>query len=224
MIWVFGDSFSSRYDNDKQGSWARDYVKWEGYAPKVFGDLIATKYNTQINNLSVPACDNDTIFELIIKNAPFIKKNDIVIIGWTSIERFRLCFYGKTFVTFLPSWSDNDTNNYESVGISNSTINDVLINRSQRAHAEEFIIRYDFINWLLRDNKLIQWTPFSHGHFSFHKSYCETVNITQETNGIVDDGHFSKTGHHQLFEYFTSLIEDEVLRIKNNTVIKSYLI
>ena len=47
-LWTFGGSFTERY-TDKY-NWSRDYIKWKGYTPKVYGDIIAEKLDLDLKN------------------------------------------------------------------------------------------------------------------------------------------------------------------------------
>jgi hypothetical protein len=208
MVWIFGDSFSLPFVSEGMPHWAEDYITWKGYVPISFGELISTKVNQELTNLSVGGSDNDTIFELILINSPLIKKDDIIIIGWSSIERFRLQSNGKSFSTYIPNW-DNKINN---VDISKNTINEILVNRTGPAYLEELKNRLDFINWLFNDNVLIQWSHFKTKYVSLPIT-CNS--ITKETKGELVNGHYSELGHRQLSDYFLTLIEEG--KLKRNT-------
>jgi hypothetical protein len=219
MIWIFGDSYSAPFDSIGVGLWAEEYIKWKGYVPKTFGDNLANKLNTEVRNFALGGSDNYTIFESIIKNAPEFKKDDIIIVGWSSIVRFRLVNDSNKFDFILP----NINNSKMISDISEATMNEILVNRTNPMYFEEFKIRFDFLNWLLKDMKLIQWTAWG-GNLQTNKYVIEFskedktyVNI--ETNGLVNDTHYSELGHIELTDDFMELINNDDLRRKNNSIL-----
>lgn len=228
MIWIFGDSYSANFDNALNGPWANEYINYKGYVPKTFDIFLSEQLNHENKNLAIPGGDNDSIFEKILKNAPLIQKDDIVIIGWTHIVRFRVSISeaAKNFLSILP----NKSNQTSYIDLSQDTVDEILVNRTSAAYFEEFKIRFNFINWLFRDNILIQWTVHEgnllagnmHEILNFTKSNLN--NISQETNGIVRDLHYSEAGHKQLTDDFITLIGDNELRLKNNRIGRNKLI
>ena len=221
MIWIFGDSYSAPFDNFEMGPWSKEYIKWKGYVPKTYGDNIADKLNTEVRNFALGGSDNDTIFESIIKNAPEFKKDDIIIVGWSSIVRFRLVNDAGNLVFVLP----NMDNSKLISDVSQTTMNEILVNRSKSLYFEEFKIRFNFLNWLLKDMKFIQWTPFV-ANFLTHKYVLGFVKenktkINLETDGVINDTHYSELGHIELTNDFIKLINDDNLRRKNNSIMKS---
>jgi hypothetical protein len=220
MVWIFGDSYSSPFDNFEMGPWSKEYINWKGYVPKTFGDNIADKLNTEVRNLALGGSDNDTIFELIIKNAPEFKKDDIVIVGWSDIVRFRLVNDFNKFDFVVP----NKSNSEIISDVSETTINEILVNRTNPMYFEEFKIRFDFLNWLLKDITFIQWTAWG-GHLQTNKyvirfSKENKTSVNLETNGIINDTHYSELGHIELTDDFMKLINDDDLRYKNNSISK----
>ena len=220
MIWIFGDSYSATFDTFGIGLWAEEYIKWKGYLPKTFGDNLADKLKTEVRNFALGGSDNDTIFESIIKNAPEFKKDDIVIVGWSSIIRFRLVNDDNKFDFILP----NINNNNIISDISETTINEILVNRSKPMYFEEFKIRFDFLNWLLKDIKLIQWTPWGGNlhtqEYVIRFSKEDKTHVSIETNGVINDTHYSELGHIELTDDFIKLINDDNLRCENNSISK----
>jgi hypothetical protein len=219
MIWIFGDSYSAPFDSIGVGPWAEEYIKWKGYVPKTFGDNLADILNTEVRNFGVGGCDNYTIFESVIKNAPEFKKDDIIIIGWSSIIRFRLVNDFNKFDFVLP----NINNSKMISDISETTMNEILVNRSNPTYFEEFKIRFDFLNWLLKDMKLIQWTAWE-GNLQTNKYVIEfskedKTHVNLETNGVINDTHYSELGHIELTDDFMKLINDDDLRCKNNSIL-----
>lgn len=211
MIWIFGDSYSTSFSNPTTlNFWAKDYISWKGYIPKTFGEIISEELDTEITFLSESSVDNDTIFELICENAPLINEGDIIIIGWSSVLRFRISNDLNEWVRVMPT-------NIDKLNIlSKQTLNDVLINRSLPIYKEEYRKRRDFINWIFKNNAVIHWTPFV-DQFDFILGYIDVTTIKTETNGKINDGHYSEMGHRQLAKNFMDLIKYDNIRKFGNS-------
>lgn len=207
-IWIFGDSFSTPFDEPTLGIFAQQYIKWKGYTPKTFGDLLGEELGLDVVHLAKGGTDNDTIFESVYQSAPLIQKGDIVIIGWSFIGRFRLGNKSNGFTTIIPNFKINESIDF----ISPNTIDEILINRSFRIWVRELYNRCIFLNWLFKDMKLIQWTPFLDSTNTKLFSPTKIDMILNETNRELEDGHYSEKGHRELTEVFLELINDDRLR------------
>jgi hypothetical protein len=212
-IWIFGDSYSTPFDNKTIGHWVNPYIEWKGYVPKTFGDMIGEELGLEVMHFGRGGSDNDTIFESIYQNASLIQKEDIVIIGWSSVVRYRLGNKNRKFTTIIPYFEINEALSF----ISKSTIEEILVNRTLPAYYTELYNRVYFLNWLFRDMKLIQWTPF---HYKQNKLYGsnEISIITKETNGEVKDSHYSEEGHRELKDKFLEFLNDDRLREEINSL------
>jgi hypothetical protein len=212
-LWIFGDSFSTPFDNKTQGAWDTKYCNWKGYVPKHFGDIIANQLGVDIKHFGIGGIDNDTIFERILKQAPKISKEDIVIIGWSTIHRFRLANSTKGFTTIIPNARFKQNIPF----ISKDTIEEILVNRSLLGYEYELYDKVKFLNWLFNDMILIQWTPFSDTGIKIwsDSGFC---TITNETDGLIVDAHYSELGHKQLTNKFLEMIGDDTLRKTINSM------
>jgi len=214
-VWIFGDSFSTTFSASNVDIWQIEYIKWKGYVPKCFSDILGDELGCSLKHFAFGGICNDTIFELIYTQAPNIKKNDIVIIGWTSPYRFRLSMLEN-------KWWDIVPNSAQSYGdmkppISQRTIDEIAINRDSYTYINELHSRMNFINWLFSENKLIHWTPF---YYEKNKIYgFSGINtIYMETNNELMDGHYSELGHKFLASKFIELLNNDVLRNHMNTL------
>jgi hypothetical protein len=230
MIWIFGDSYSAEFDHKMMGPFADEYIKYKGYLPKTFGGFLSKHYDCSYKNLAIPGNNNDTIFEDVIKNAPSFQKDDIVIIGWSDIVRFRMAKNDKTreFRQILPRTGDPEKYLKD---VSRETINEILVNRMSPAYYEEFKIRFNFINWLFRDMIHIQWTVHESNMSAMYITdvlnflHSNLNTVKDDTAGKVVDLHYSEIGHRKLADNFIELINNKDLRDLNNsitTLTKSY--
>ena len=191
-VWTFGDSLTEGF---KSGDlWARTYVEWKGYIPMTYGEIVADRLGYQIINLGKGGSDNYTIFENFINNIDNIKNDDIVIIGWSDVGRFRLATKSNTWTSFVPNF-DNNLTNMENV--SNQTILEVCVNRSSNVYIDEVNTWINFMKKTVKNFKIINWSIFNNGKIDgvFVK---EIDQITNETKGEINDAHFSEKGQKQL--------------------------
>jgi hypothetical protein len=191
-VWTFGDSLTEGF---KSGDlWARTYVEWKGYIPMTYGEIVADRFGYQLINLGKGGSDNYTIFENFINNIDNIKNDDIVIIGWSDVGRFRLATKSNTWTSFVPNF-DNNLTNMENV--SNQTILEVCVNRSSNVYIDEVNTWINFIKKTIKNFKIINWSTFNNGKLD--GVFVEEIDkITNETKGEINDAHFSEKGQKQL--------------------------
>ena len=193
-LYVFGDSFSAGFSFES--NWTNPYVNWKGYTPKGFGEIISQKLNLELINLSENASDNYSILQKFCDNEKNIKKNDLVIIGWSSPLRFRLV--SKDWITILPNYDKFSTKEIDKTKISESTLIEILLNRDDIRYCNEVNSWIKLLNNL--DKNIIHWTPFDQRLDCMFLNKFET--IVTETNGKLNDWHFSENGHKQLSDLF----------------------
>jgi hypothetical protein len=207
-LWTFGDSLTEGYNIKYE--WSKSYIDWKGYTPKVHGEVISEKLNLDLRNLGLGGSDNYSIFQNFCDVSNKIKEDDIVIFGWSSPMRFRLVGNHNTWKTFIPNYTKNlsDIN-----GISINTINELLIHRDNVKFVEEVNSWITLIDNFLVNVNHVHWTIFDDRIKAHMIRGLNTIK--NETNGDVDDGHFSEEGQFQLSEKLIHL-----LSIKNkNTLI-----
>lgn len=212
-LWIFGDSFSATNNRVNIESWRRKYIKWKGYVPKVWPEYINEKLNYKLINLAISATDNYTIFDTIIDNIDKIEKDDIVVIGWTSTLRFRLIDKTNSFNTIRPSSNIKFStigSTFEFNDISINTVNEILINRNTELYEFELNKFIKIINLYLKDVKVLHWSPFQSQHSHLQIKRIKEIDmletISMETNGVVNDYHYSEDAHLVLSEKIYSIL------------------
>jgi hypothetical protein len=216
-LWIFGDSFSTPFDNKIVGQWNTEYCNWKGYIPKHFGDIIGNELGVEVKHFGKGGIGNDTIFEVVLKQAPNISKGDIVIIGWSNIGRIRLVDRDGKFKTIVPNFIDDSLKWFDN--ISKSTIEEIVVNRTHHLYKEELYTKMEFLNFFFKDMKLIQWTPFIWDGIKILR--FKTINtILNETNGELQDGHYSEQGHIEVSKKFINILNDDKLRNNSNRLYK----
>jgi hypothetical protein len=104
---------------------------------------------------------------------------------------------------------DGNIRNLEDV--SNTTLEEVLINRTKTKYASEVHSWIKLLNIAFPNNLIIHWSPLDR---IVSKNYIGNVtNITKETNEEIVNGHYGEVGHIQLANEFIRMI-------KSNTNIK----
>ena len=192
-IWFFGSSNTTYWDTTHQ--WTRDYIKFCGYTPKHFTEILSEKLNLNLINKGIGATDNYTIFETILNNIENIKDGDMVVVDWVSILRFRVVDNNK-FKTIIST--DGLT---EIAFLSKNTMNEILINRDSILYVNEVIHWSNLLKKIFKKN-IIFWSSFkefkNHSDIIHMNSGVLNFNILNETNGYIKDFHLGKSGHIEL--------------------------
>jgi hypothetical protein len=190
MIYVFGDSFSEDTKKETKSSYIDRYFKYKGREVKFYTELLSEKLNQPITNFSRGGMCNDYMFLEFMKNYKGIKSNDIVIFGWSNIQRILIPNNGMWF-----------SNLHGFKTLSQNTQDEIRIMRSDPLFVQRQLEIIDFINnCLSSDITTIHWT-WSTIH---HKN---SLSIFTETNGEIDDSHYSEEGHLDLYQKILSQLK-----------------
>lgn len=209
-LWIFGDSFSDRfsgYDVVKyhDSDYRVRYHKWKGYSPLSYGEVISKELGCDIEILSSAGASNTEIFHTFISKMDEITEGDLVIVNWTYLNRFRIA---------------NDNNEFDKVMIQagckspNSLVNiksleEIGVNRNSHTIYYKEVSDYSKVIKKICNNKIYTfiWTFMNHSEkmdkyikefYDEVKSINNLETITQETLGIIVDGHYSEYAHQQL--------------------------
>jgi hypothetical protein len=191
-LWTFGDSYTENFRYDIW--WCKDYLNWKGYIPKVYGEIISEKLNLKLKNYGQGGTNNYQIFQTICNNINNIKKNDIVIISWSELDRFRIVNKENNWELIYNNKSHILEKLKKCEHISNTTIEEILINRytNKKKYLEEIKSWEIIIKKSLAKNNLIFWSPFDDDEYGEMMQMFETIK--KETNNKINDKHFSETG------------------------------
>jgi hypothetical protein len=221
-LWIFGDNASAIFGKTKE----RRFKYYKEYRnenfPKTWSELLSKELGFTLKNMAVGGVSNYDIFDMFCKCAQQIKKDDLIIIGWSYVQSFRLI--------------DENTNGFVSIrnnqfkeyqvnipkmlnGIDKYTLDSILNNRKHSYWNTEIYNWESTINLLskLIGFKLLYWTFDT----TLNKSYyVSTTNfredlikmgaedITFETNGDLVDDNFGEIGHMIQFKYFLNHIQN----------------
>lgn len=208
-LWIFGDSFSAGMDLDKfiDSGWRVEYSNWKGYTPHSYYELLADYFNLKLINYASDGQSNYHIFQKFCDISPYIKSDDFVIIQWSETSRFRLVA-NDSWQGFGSWYLNGNSKLYD--GISQSTINEILINRfdNPTQYTGEIHSWMTLINLILSECKVLYWTPFNEPDLYKSLGMSHLPTIKHETNGLVSDSHFGEIGHLELFNEFKQIFEN----------------
>ena len=234
-LWTFGDSFTSDLDYNNLHNNYKNYFDitktntletW----PTVLGKLL----NFDVKNLAKGGDSNYDTFQLICDNSNLFRENDIVIISWGLIGKFRVS-HNNQFVSIYP-----DKSNINDIGfLSKKTLIEIIDNRyiifdeKRDRYSEEIHIWEKGIRTLAKSKKfkVFFWTSeeqrflvdrkskyFSRENYLFPeinkpivhhlKNDLNCKTIFDETNGLVPDTHFGNEGHKLIGEIFYNIISN----------------
>ena len=139
-----------------------------------------------------------------------IKENDIVIIGWSSVIRFRLAAKDGDWVKFVPG-TVTDYHITHHTDMSRNTIEEIFVNRDNPIYYREVNNWIHFINHTMKKNKIIHWTPFDDNiDLNVHK-LLKLETIKMDSNNIVNDNHYGENAHKTLTNIFFELLKDKLI-------------
>jgi len=204
-LFVFGASMDASFSSNKV--WSVPYMEWKGYIPKVYGEFLSEMLGLKLINCAVGGTDNYTIFEFFCNKVSEMVEGDTVVIGWTEPARFRLAPpNGFSWCSILPNF------NIQIDGISNNTLNEILVNRMHDLYWMEIISWSRLIQLALQSKgiSVIFYSPFQSYYKGFPKEWYihnRIETITMETDGKVINDHYSERGHNKLANIFYDRIK-----------------
>lgn len=215
-LWVFGDNASAIFGKTKERRF-KYYKEYRGGTfPKSWSELLSKKLRFELKNMAVSGQSNYDIFDMICKCVEQIQKDDIVIIGWGYVQRFRLVDETtNAFVTIRPNQfkPEHINNTILLNGIDINVVDSILTNRNNTEWINEVYNWEVIINLLskLIGFKLIYWTfdkKLNKPHYLSTNNFREDLirlgaeDITTETGGKLIDSHFGEKGQFIQSDYF----------------------
>lgn len=229
-LWIFGDSFSSDFDYNNLHQNHKTYMEIMGINHiSVWGTVIGEKLGLQVKNLAKGGSSNYQIFQDYCDSCHLVQSNDIVIVGWGLIDKFRISQNNKV-INIHP----NNTRDYENM--SKSTLDEMVKNRREIYNgidiwageiygwerAMDTLSKnkgYQIYFWSSEEDRLIYIENDDHKK---SKNYlCSEskqslihylrdvgcLSMSQETNNVVGDSHFGLQGHNKQAEIFYNEIK-----------------
>jgi hypothetical protein len=194
-LWIFGDSFSCPYSNRECQDWGVPYTDFKGYTPKIFSHLISENLNLNHNNFAKGGADNYTIFEIICDNINNITKNDLVIVGWSDPNRYRIIVENNSWETIRPNFMSNDFSDLEKECLATQCL----------LRSESTLPLFEVYKWMtllkkIFGKKIIFWSPFliEQAEILCPNDFIKISSIKIESNGLIDDRHYDELTHKNL--------------------------
>ena len=187
-LWVFGDSFSAPLSHKLNRYWSSEYIRYLGYHPSIFSELISRDLDLYLKNVSEPGIGNESIIDMISLNLKNIKKDDLIIIGWSAPTRWR-------FVED-DNWKVVGAFETETNILDKNTIDEISQNRLHTLYEEELFHRTEIVNRALGypNTYVYHWTWYPIQPYTLiHRIRGE--RIKDETKGELEDNHFSRNSH-----------------------------
>ena len=204
-LWIIGDSFSAKFyaPNESIDSWKNKYCEYKSYIPKFFGQFVSEQLGIEYEILTQGPNDNFKMIELFIDSIDKFHDGDIISFGWTDQSRLR-------FVDFSENqWEVVNAHNMKGdylKGVSVSTLVEWASNRGHKLYSEEIIKWAKLINKSLPNVSILHWTWTNHSYFPFER-------IVDDTQGLINDLHWSEKGHKQFANWFLDVYNK---KIENN--------
>ena len=224
-LWIFGDSFSSDFDYKNLHGNHKSYMDIFNieHIP-VWASVLGEKLGYDVKNLAKGGNSNYQIFQDYCDSCHLIQSNDIVIVGWGLIDKFRISQNNKV-VNIHP----NNTRDYENM--SKSTLDEMIKNRREiyngidiwagEINGWERAIDtlsknkgYHIYFWSTEEDRLMKQEDKKNYLCSESKKslihYLRDLgclSMSQETNNVVGDSHFGLQGHNKQAEIFYNEIK-----------------
>ena len=210
ILWTFGDSFTIGFNPSVSDMiWREYYSKFKGYIPKDYTQLLSDYLGYELCNLADDGSSNIMMFERFCENVKNIKQDDIIIFGWSELTRFRLVNKNGGWHT-MGTWCFDHAEILDDIEyVSPNTVNEILLHRiNYIEHMSNEVNNWiNLINYTLKNNMVLHWTPFNQPKLDIENLY-KFDTIKNETNGLINDNHFSELGHLQLFYHFKNKINN----------------
>ena len=192
MIYIIGDSFSEDPQGKYKTNYIDRYIEYKGRDVKFYPNLLSEHFKQPTTNLSIGGTCNETILVEFMKIYPLLKPNDLIVLGWTYLARF-------STVTLNNKWSSSI--HYGSL-LSKQTLDEMTEMRTHNLFKKRLLDIIDFIDVVIpKDVTIIHWT------WSFGNPWISPYTIKSETNGEIDDIHYSELGHLDLFNKMIKELE-----------------
>jgi hypothetical protein len=234
-LYIFGCSFSETLKKHKgskfndggftaQAKYIHNFCNDD--PPLGWSEILVEKLGMSFYDGSMGGASNQQIFMNFCEQSQNIRKNDIVIIGWTEIARFRWAtsqILGNGWSSIFPGVKDQNVE-----GLSSESRNEILINRMKPQYAGEIHNIQTLIAAFSKslNFKIFFWANnpdmFKDSNIDPSLLLCggESVlklvhdnggeNISEATGFTIMDGHLAKSGHQVQADLFYSHIQEHL--------------
>lgn len=225
-LFVFGCSYTQGFNRCKDNKNYQLFKEYRGgNLPKDWSTLLSEKLGFELKNYGEDASGNNQIFQEICSHCDEFNEGDIVIIGWTFIDRYRWVNYNEN------RWEKLGSGKIKGDFISESTHEEIVYNRTHSLYVDEiynyekmidelsFNKKFKVYYWSSAENKIITDIPteklrqikkyilsdqihLDNNNLRQIISKKGGLTIIEETNGSVIDYHLGESGHKVQSELF----------------------
>jgi len=209
---TFGCSYTAYFESSGK---LDQYMKYKEYRggnyPKIWPELLSEKLNLNLNNTARGGASNYEIFQIFCDNVKKFRKGDVVVVGWSHRERFRLVNQlDGTFRGIGPHFTIPLSH------VTDNTINEILDNRSHVKWADE-IHSWEKVIYRLCNSLKIKVVIWSFDYILYKSINLDydlreigAETIFTETGGKVEDNvHYGEQGHKVQCDYFLQLLNNK---------------
>lgn len=200
-LWTFGCSFTAEYfpvGYLNMPSKYDEYKEWRnGSLPDVWPTLLAKKLNFDCQNRAIGGSSNYEILRQYVEVSDKIKKDDILIFGWTSVLRYNVVnFCDNNFNNILP----NTKIPINCLRMSQQTLDEITYNRSHEKWATEIHGYIKIINLYVKNIgcHVFHWT-------SDDNVFNNNSEIINEKNFILPKPIYDSTIVFDMMGYLATL-------------------
>lgn len=224
-LYIFGCSYSSEFINSGIPD---SYLNYKGYWPKTWTKYLSEKLNYNLINYAKGGNSNNQIFEDFCSCSDILKEDDIVIIEWSYMTRYRWVNFNSN------EWSNHVT--LDGKKIDNKIDDAILLNRTHFLYKQEVLNWQKIIEILSKKIKFNLYIWDGSYDFLYKESYenrndrkfiCSELipqgrtfidmifinggnRILEETMGKINDIHLGEKGHEIQGELFYQHIKKDL--------------
>lgn len=222
-LFTFGCSYTEDYNTCRVDTYV-DYKNYMGgQYPKSWPIVLSENLNFNLKNYGEGASGNQQIFHEVCKRCDEFNLNDIVIVEWTFLERYRLALDDSSWIKLGPGKIQNSR-----APISEECHESIVVNRTLKPYVNELYDYEKIINRLSKsvgfkvfywsiDNGILYNTDnlLEKNHYLLNDMIKDRhdnaflitfknggYKIIEETDGKIKDYHLGGTGHKVMGDLF----------------------
>lgn len=214
-LWTFGDSFTYGHLCNEDSK-DKVYLKYKKENDDIWTNHLGKLLNYKVCNFGKSGASNDFIFDTLIDNFDKIKEKDVVIIGKTIYGRNNFPknnlwidissdFEIKLFKNYWYPFLEKNFTEEETKAI----IDYQYYFSYNLLYKERYDKRFDFIKNRLISEKNINYCHIWHINDENTKNF---EKISEATNNIIDDYHFSFKGHYEFAKFLKTEIDKQNIK------------
>jgi hypothetical protein len=215
-LWTFGDSMTFGHGCNKLcvSETKKEYLKYKKEGDDIWVNHYGKLLNYNVVNLGKNGASNDYIFDTIIENFDNITKNDVVVINMTLHGRMDVPIRDEV-INVLSSYENAIKIMGESAEKDDREKIETILNfqyyfSNHQFYKKRHRNRFEFVKNRFKNDKKIRFFYM----WSLEDDdgiYRSFQTIKQDTNGDINDTHFSFKGHLDFAHFLFSMTNNKKL-------------